>query len=336
MMKIDLESHYTTDAWIEALTNNPGYPRLENGGVRFSPEVFSALVIKTEMLDMGEGRIAAMDRAGIDFSYLSHSYGIESLDPEVGTQVAETGNNRLSGAIARYPDRLGGWAALAPRDVDHAVRELERCVKVLGFRGWNAHSNFGDSYLDDPKYWPILAKAEELDVPIYLHPTVPRIPQLCELGLVLAGPTFGFGVEVAYVFMRMIVRGVFDRYPNLKIIMGHYGEALPFLIDRVDAAYRQHKSAPNPQFGPGSKRKASEYIRSNLWVTSSGNYFEPAHVCARAGLGPERIMLGSDYPFEKMDTCTEFLAALDLPGDELALFCDGNARALGLAPGGRG
>jgi len=329
-MRIDLENHFATEAWVEALANNKGYPRLENGGERLSPEVWSSMARKTELMDMGEGRIEAMNEARIDFAYLSQtSPGVEAFDPAVGVKVAENANDLVAEAIARYPDRFGGWATLAPKDVDHAVKELERCVKELGFKGWNTHSNFGDSFLDDPVYWPILAKAEELNVPIYLHPAIPMIPQLREFGFVLAGPTFGFGVEVAYVFMRMIVRGVFDRYPNLRIVMGHYGEALPFLVNRVDCAYRQNKGAPNPEFGPGSEKWASEYVLSNLWVTTSGNYYPAAYVCSRDGIGLDKILLGSDYPYEKMDYCTDFLDGMELPEEELAHVYEANARAIG-------
>ncbi len=327
---IDLENHFITPAWLEALEKNEGYPRLENGGERLSSEVWSSIAKKKEIMDLGEGRIAAMDEAHIDFAYLSlTSPGVEALPVDVGVTVAEDANNVLAEAIARYPDRLGGWATLAPKNVEHAVHELERCITELGFKGWDTQSNFGDSFLDDPAYWPILAKCEELDVPIYLHPAIPMIPQLREFGFVLAGPTFGFGAETAYVFMRMIVRGVFDRYPNLKMILGHYGEALPFWVNRVDCAYRQGKGAPNPEFGPGSEKWASHYVLNNLWVTTSGNYFGPAYYCTRDGIGLEKILLGSDYPYERMDSCTIFLDGLGLPHEELAQVYEGNARALG-------
>ena len=133
-------------------------------------------------------------------------------------------------------------------------------MKELGFKMWFAHSNFGDSYLDEKRYWPLLAKAQELDMPIYLHPTAPMIPELRSFGYCLAGPTFGFGVEVAWVFLRMIHRGVFDEFPGLKVILGHFGEALPFLLDRVDTGYRQGYSRPRPEIGPGSKHAPSYYV----------------------------------------------------------------------------
>ena len=134
--------------------------------------------------------------------------------------------------------------------------------------------------------------------------------------------------------MRMIVRGVFDRYPNLKIIMGHYGEALPFWVNRVDCAYRQNKGAPNPEFGPGSEKWASHYVLNNLWVTTSGNYFGPAYYCTRDGIGLDKILLGSDYPYERMDSCTLFLDGLGLPEEELAQIYEATLGPWGSDPKG--
>ena len=123
MTRVDLENHFITEAWLEALAKNKGYPRLENGGERLSPEVWSSISKKKEIMDMGEGRIAAMDEAKIDFAYLSHtSPGVEALPAEVGTRVADDANDILAAAMAKHPDRFGGWATLAPKDVDHAVK----------------------------------------------------------------------------------------------------------------------------------------------------------------------------------------------------------------------
>ena len=137
-----------------------------------------------------------------------------------------------------------GFRLLAPKDPEWSVAEFERCVKELGFNGWNTHSNFGDSYLDDPKYWPILAKAEEMDVPIYLHPAVPMIKELNEFGMVLAGPTLGLR-HGRHLLLHADgrARACSTSIPNLKIIMGHLGEALPFLVNRVNRAWmQQHQS----------------------------------------------------------------------------------------------
>jgi predicted TIM-barrel fold metal-dependent hydrolase len=124
------------------------------------------------LLDLGDGRIEEMDRAGIDKAIVSLTApGVDHFDPVVGTAIARSVNDELAAAIDKYPDRLMGFAALAPKDPQAAAEELERCVRDLGFRGWKTHSNFGDSYIDERRYWPILAKAEELGVPIYLHPS---------------------------------------------------------------------------------------------------------------------------------------------------------------------
>jgi predicted TIM-barrel fold metal-dependent hydrolase len=329
---IDLENHFATESWLAALEANPGYPTYagEEKGIGFSADTWMPLRVKPKLLDLDEGRIKLMDEAGVDFAVLSLAApGCEQLDVEIAKTVAKESNDILAAAIVRHPDRFGGFAALVPKDSEWSADELERCVKDLGFRGWNTHSNFGDSYIDEKQYWPLLAKVEELNVPIYLHPSVPIIPELNTFGMVLAGPTFGFGVEVAYAFMRMIVRGVFDEFPNLKIIMGHYGEALPFLVNRVDRAYMQGHNKPIADIGPGSKEWASHYLKNNLWVTTSGNFLPAAFVCSRDGLGMDRIILGTDFPYEDMVPSMEFLASLPLTDDEKTKLYETNAKSLG-------
>ncbi len=332
MKTIDLENHFATESWLEALRENPGYPTYagEEKGIGFSADAWMPLRVRPKLVDLDEGRIKLMDDAGVDYAVLSLAApGCEQLEVETAKKVAREANNTLAAAIKRHPDRFGGFAALVPKDPEWSADELERCVKELGFRGWNTHSNFGDSYIDEKQYWPLLAKVEELNIPIYLHPTVPIIPELNKFGMVLGGPTFGFGVEVTYAFLRMIVRGVFDEFPNLKIIMGHYGEALPFLVDRVDRAYMQNHSKPNPEIGPGSKEWASHYLKKNLWVTTSGNFLPAAFVCSRDGLGMDRILLGTDFPYEDMVPSMEFLASLSLTDDEQTKLYEANARSLG-------
>jgi predicted TIM-barrel fold metal-dependent hydrolase len=332
-VKIDLENHFATPKFQEALATNKGFPKTDRAkGLGFAADAWLPLSSTgAKLADMGEGRLRLMDEAGVDYAILSlTSPGAEQFEVEVGRRVAEDANDVLAGAIQEHPDRFGGFATLAPKDPEWSAQELERCVKDLGFKGWETHSNYGDSYLDEERYWPLLAKAEELDIVIYLHPAVPKIPELREFGMVLAGPTFGFGVEVSYVFLRMIVRGVFDRFPNLKIMMGHLGEAFPFLVDRVDRAYMQGHQLPNPGFGPGSAHVASYYVRRNLWVTTSGNYLPAAMVCTKDGLGMDRLLLGTDYPYEDMGDCLSYLAGLPLTDEEKAQLFETNARGLGI------
>jgi uncharacterized protein len=327
---IDLENHFVTPSWQEALRTNTGYPRVGARGLGFTENAWMPLTAtENKLSDVGEYRLGLMDEAGVDYAVLSlTSPGAEQFSIEVGKDVARDANDYLAAVTKKYPDRIGGFASLAPKDPEWSAAELERCVKELGFKGWNTHSNFGDSYLDEKKYWPILAKAAELDVPIYLHPAVPMINELTEFGIVLGGPTLGFGTDVTYCFMRMIIRGVFDKHPGLKIIMGHLGEALPFLVDRVNRAWMQHHETPNPEFGPGSKEPAGYYLKKNLWVTTSGNYLPAALYCTRDSIGMDKILLGTDFPYETMKDCMDYLRSLPLTSDEAYALFEGNAKGL--------
>jgi predicted TIM-barrel fold metal-dependent hydrolase len=327
-MKIDLENHFGTEMWVDALYKNPGYPRFvdEDGerhvyhGADYWQPFGDALV--NRLLDVDDARIAAMDAVGIDVAVLSHTApAVEVLPPKVATAVAHDSNTKLAEAIDRHPTRYQGFATLGVREPEEAVRELERCVKELGFKGWNTHSNFGDSYLDDKRYWPILAKAEELGIPVYLHPTFPIIPQLTEYGLALAGPSFGFGIETSIVMMRLILSGVFDAYPKLTIILGHYGEALPFLRARVDRSFLQYHVPKGSSSMPPIAKRPSQYLADNLYVTTSGNFLTAAFHCTQESLGMDRICLGTDYPFETTTEIDEFLGTVGMTAaDERKLY----------------
>ena len=332
MKTIDLESHFLTPTWQAALATNTGFPKVDAArGLGFAEDAWMPLTAtENKLADLADYRLGLMDEAGVDYAVVSlTSPGAEQFPPNVAKKVASDANDYLAAAMKKHPDRIGGFASLAPKDADWSAVELERCVKELGFKGWNTHSNFGDSYLDEKRYWPILAKAEELNIPIYLHPAVPMIKELREFGMVLGGPTLGFGTDVTYCFMRMIVRGVFDEYPNLKIIMGHLGEALPFLVDRVNRAWMQKHETPNPQIGPGSKEPAGYYLKKNLWVTTSGNYLPAAFYCTRDAIGMDKILLGTDFPYEHMNDCMDYLRSLPLTDDEAYALFEGNAKGLG-------
>ena len=146
-------------------------------------------------------------------------------------------------------------------------------------------------------------------MPIYVHPTVPAIAQLRGYGFPLAGAPFGFGLETALCMMRLIYSGVFDRYPTLKIILGHLGEGLPFLMKRIDWAYVRPF---DPQARPKLLKKPSEYLKNNVFVTTSGNYFQPAFMCTYEAMGIDKILLGTDYPYEDPEECIQFLEGLPL------------------------
>lgn len=340
MKTVDLETHFVTQEWVDAMYANPEYPRFVDDpatGRRrmyYREDAFEPHgdFLLDRLLDLGRGRIEGMDAAGVDVAAVSLTApGIDHFAPAMGTVLAQRVNDELAAAIAEYPDRLRGFAALCPKDPDAAAAELERAVKELDFRGWKCHSNFGDSYIDEKRYWPILAKAEQLGVPIYLHPVAPLIPQLRTYGLALAGAAFGFGIETATAMMRLILSGAFDAFPRLKIILGHYGEGLPFLMQRIDHPFvRPHLRASDPEVVPTLQRVPSDYLRDNMLVTTSGNYLPAAYACTREALGMDKIMLGTDYPYEEMDECMSFLRSLPMSADERALLYHENAAGLGL------
>lgn len=338
MKTIDLENHFVTRQWVDAMYANPGYPRFEDAPGTGTRRLYAAAdefepagdALLANLLDLGEGRLALMDAAGVDVAVLSLTApGVEHFPPPVGAQIAHDANDAVAAAIAQFPDRFEGLAALAFKDADGAVAELERAVRELGLKGVKTHSNFGDSFIDDPRYRPILAKAAELEVPIYLHPAAPMIAELRTYGLALAGAAFGFGVETATAMMRLILSGAFDEFPRLKIILGHYGETLPFLMQRVDHPFVRPFVKADGAAVPDLERKPSDYLRDNMMVTTSGNYLPAAFKCTREALGIDRMILGTDHPYEGMDECMAFLAGLELTTEEQAALYQDNAATLG-------
>jgi len=334
MKKIDFEAHFCTKEYLEALSKNPGYPRFvyedkneKSGKLSFFADLLLPISepLLRSLLDTGEERLKIMDSLGVDVQIVSLSApGIEQLASPVGTALAKKSNDALYEVIRRHPTRFMGYAALASKDPEAAADELERAVKDLKFVGWNTHSNYGDSYLDEIRYWPILERAEKLGVPIYIHPTVPAIPQARTYGFALAGAPFGFGMETALCVMRLIFSGAFDRFPRLKVIIGHLGEVLPFLARRIDWAYLR----PLPPAFRTLPKSPSEYLKNHVFVTTSGNYYQPAFMCTLEALGIDKILLGTDYPYDDPRECHDFLATLPLSeGDKEKIYCQ-NARQL--------
>lgn len=337
MRRIDFETHFVTRDYVRAMENNEGYPRYfadrntKSRRLYYADDVGEPLgdSLLNKLLDMGEKRLKDMDAAGIDVQVLSLTTpGVEQFEPATGTALARKINDDLCEVIRRYPDRFIGFAALAPRDPEAAADELERAVKVLGFKGWKTHANYGDTYLDDDAYWPILEKAEELETPIYLHPTVPTMSQLRKYGIALAGPPFGFGIETSVCMMRLIYSGVFDRYPGLKIILGHLGEGLPFLLQRIDFAYVRPWFDPDAR--PNLERKPSEYLKMNMFVSTSGNYLPTAFMCAYEAMGIDRILFATDYPYEDSNECVQFLEGLPVSQQDREKIYFRNASQIGI------
>jgi 2,3-dihydroxybenzoate decarboxylase len=200
--------------------------------------------------------------------------------------------------IAHLSDRYAGLAAIAPHAPREAVKELQRAVG-LGLKGAVVNSHTQGEYLDEPRFAPILEAAQALDVPIYIHPTTPP-PRMIEpfLARGLDGAIYGFAVETGLHLLRLIVGGVFDRYPKLRVVVGHLGEGLPFWLFRIDF---MHASMVRSNRYPGAKplrRKPSEYFRENIWVTTSGMQWAPAILFCQQVLGVERVLYAMDYPYQ--------------------------------------
>ena len=256
--------------------------------------------LATRFTDVGEGRIRDMDATGISRQIVSlTSPGVQIFDADTGTGLATSWNDQLAANIARHPDRFSGLAAVAPQNPAAAAKELERGVTKLGLRGAIINSNTQGEYLDDPKFWDILAAAESLNAPIYLHPaTAPArmIGPMIEKGL--EGAFYGFAVETSVHLLRMIMSGVFDRFPKLQVIAGHGGEGLPFWLVRFDLFQRNYAANNRFPHMPKLKRKVSEYIKENIPVTSSGMAWSPVIRFCQDVIGMDRVMYAMDYPYQ--------------------------------------
>jgi 5-carboxyvanillate decarboxylase len=289
-------------AWREMLdagsVDDPGFRSL--WGFYLNSDAERPRLLRERLVDLGERRLADMDATGIDRQIISLTApGPQIFDAARGSAMATMANDQLAEACRRHPGRFSGLTAIAPQDPEGAVAEIERGARRLGFNGVIINSHTHDEYLDDPKFWPIFEAAQALDTPIYLHPNTPSrglIGPMLEAGL--DGAIFGFGVETGMHVLRMIVAGVFDRFPRLKFVVGHLGEALPFWLSRLDYMHAATvRSRRYPQMTELEARP-SDYLRRNVWVTSSGMAWGPAIMFTRDVLGGDRVLYAMDYPYQ--------------------------------------
>ena len=279
------------------------------------------------LVDVGAGRIAAMDADGIDMQLLLlSSPGVQVFERDTATALAAEANDYVADACRRHPTRLAALAAVAPQDPNAAARELERAVRGLGLKGAVINSHTNNEYLDLPKFWPIFEAAEQLDVPIYIHPREPAAGMReIMAGPVAGGAAWAYGVEVGTHVLRLISGGVFDRFPKLRVVVGHMGESLPFWLPRIDNRYVAMRAA---MFGGAKpmRRMPSEYIRENVWVTTSGmNYREPLRLTLDV-LGADRVLYATDYPFEQQAEAVRFVEAMPLSAKQKTALFQDNAR----------
>ena len=282
--------------------------------------------VNDRLIDMGDVRIAAMDEAGIERQVLSFTTpGPNAFDPDVAVKMAMEANDLLARTIDRYPDRFSGFAAIPVADPRAAVLELERCVRELGFVGGMLNGHYRGSFLDDPRYLPIFERAEALDIPLYLHPTMPH-PGLVKSYFAgyeeLQMPAWGFAVDTSCHFLRLVLSGLFDRFPRLQIILGHLGENLPFGLDRLEvhtALACKHR---------GLKKTVKQYFHDNVWITTSGNFSTPALLCSIMVLGIDKIIFSVDWPYKSNADGASWLKGLPLSRSDLEKLAHGNAERL--------
>jgi 5-carboxyvanillate decarboxylase len=307
-----------------AKTRIPGVPLITGDGPTSG--------VARLLTDLDASRIASMDADGIDMQLLLlSSPGVQVFERATAVALATESNDYAAAACKRHPTRFAALAAIAPQDPASAAKELERATRTLGLKGGIINSHTFDHYLDEQSFWPIFEAAEALDVPIYIHPREPATGMREIMsGPVAGGPAWAYGVEVGTHMLKLISAGVFDRFPKLKIVVGHMGEALPFWLPRIDNRYLAMRAT---MFG-GSKpmqRMPSDYIRENIWVTTSGMNYWPQLRMTLDMLGRDRVMYATDYPFEKQGEAVGFVEAMPLSmRDKKALFEDNAVRVFGL------
>jgi len=293
--------------------------------------------VKDKLSDVGPGRIKRMDEAGIDMQVLSHVQpGIEMLeDTAWAIQLSKEINDWLGGIVQKYPTRFAGFATLPTLSPIDAADELERTVKQYGLKGALINGHTHGRYLDHESFSVLLSKAEELDVPIYIHPTDPpkEISDYYYEGSSTLITGWGWGVETGTHLLRMIKAGVFDRHPKLKIIVGHMGELIPFCYSRLSLSLSMGEwlLAAQEAKNPGTtkvnhmQKSFSYYMKQNVYITTSGVFDQPVFECALAFLGIDNIMFSVDDPFRDNFEAIDFLNATKLSTEDREKLAHGNA-----------
>jgi uncharacterized protein len=278
--------------------------------------------------DLGAGRIKEMDAQGIQMQLVSYTTPIQLVPGGEAVALTRAANDRLAKAIARNPKRLGGFAVLPWQDPKGAVDELSRSINELGLKGVLILGRPGDSFLDDLRYLPVLRKLHELKAPIYVHPFFP-LPQIqsayyggfsAEVSAELSLGGWGWHHEAGVQVLRLLLAGLFEKLPDLRVISGHWGEMVPFFLARLDFVL--------PPELTGLSRSISENYKSNVWVTPSGMFDLPHFEFINKVIGADRIIWSTDYPYITMDGAREFLLSLPIGEAERENIAHGNAEKL--------
>jgi predicted TIM-barrel fold metal-dependent hydrolase len=326
MRIVALEEHYTVPSIVSridpAAIRRRGFP---------GPDVVWGQTLKrNELAQLGDARIADMDASGITLQVLSVAGpGADVVPGADGIALARDYNNALFEATSRRPDRYQGFAHLPMHSPDAAADELERTIKDLGFRGLLVNGPTDGRFLDDPMFEPILARAEALNVPIYIHPGIPsaavreahfdRLPG--NFSFALAVSSWGWHAETAIHVLRLVLSGALDRHTRLQIVIGHMGEAIPFMLDRIDETTTSEAKRL-------LRRSVRQTLLDQVWITTSGFFTMVPFMAALMTFGADRIMFSVDYPFASNARARAFLDALPVSPADREKIAHGNADRL--------
>lgn len=326
MRIVALEEHYTVPGIVSridpAAIRHRGFP---------GPDVIWGQTVKrNELADLGEARLADMNASGITVQVLSVAGpGADLVPGAQGITLARDYNNALFEATSRHPSRYRGFAHLPMLSPDAAADELERTVKDLGFHGFLANGPTGGRFLDDPMFEPVLSRAEALGVPIYIHPGIPSesvreahfdgLPG--NFSFALAVSSWGWHMETAVHVLRLVLSGTLDRHPRLQIVIGHMGEAIPFMLDRLE----ETTAAEAKRL---LRRSVRRTLLDQVWITTSGFFTMVPFVAALMTFGADRIMFSVDYPFASNARARAFLEALPVSPADREKIAHGNADKL--------
>lgn len=286
--------------------------------------------LRDRLQDVGARRIADMDAAGIDHALLMLTApGVQMFEPPEACALAVNSNDQLAAAIARHPSRLSGLAAFAPNAPSAAATEIERCVNRLGLKGALVNSHAQGHYLDDAFYWPIFEACEALDIPLYLLPNTPPPKMIGPfLPRGLGAEILGHQTETSLHALRLIVGGVFDQFPQLKVVLGRLGEGLPFWHHRIDTVHADLLRTGRSDEVQPLKRRPSDYLRENFFYTSSGMGWEPAITFVQQQMGYDRVMYATGYPGPQRPDDGQGMDDLPMSSSQQHQFFQGNAERL--------
>ena len=279
-----------------------------------------------KLLDLSTIRIAEMDEAGIDIQVLSHTApGLQRVDESSSVALARRVNDRLYQTVQANPTRFAAFATLPTTVPEAAPAELERAVVKLGFKGVMIYGLTGELFIDDKRFWPIFRCAEELNVPIYLHPAEPHpavvnayYADYIKTHPIITGAAWGFTFETGTQAIRLILSGVFDVFPRLKIILGHLGEAIPFLLERIDASFVRDSQM----------KEFRKYFCEHFFITTSGFFSDTALRCCIDELTVDRIMFSVDWPYASSKSATDWIRKAPLNPEDRAKILHRNAAGL--------